>query len=101
MNPLKGPLKLKGDATLVSKKKSKKKKKDKDKTEQEPASAAVETKGGDVKPSVVHKCAALTVACHARIHSRSIGHAPDSTSTLIVCVSLYLNAADWRISSLY
>lgn len=64
MNPLKGPLKLKGDVSLVSKKKSKRKKKDKDKADQTSSAAVVESRGEDVQSKVGRKYAALTVQCH-------------------------------------
>lgn len=57
MNPLKGPLKLKGDISLLSKKKGKKKKKDKESQDKAPAAAAVETNTDEGQAKVVYKCA--------------------------------------------
>lgn len=70
MNPLKGPLKLKGDVSLVSKKKSKKKKKDK--ADQAPAASAVESKVEDIHSKVSRKCAALTVPYHILGHRQQL-----------------------------
>lgn len=71
MNPLKGPLKLKGDVSLVSKKKSKKKKKPSEAPEPAQAAAAVDTKAEDVQPKVVHKYVDQFGACGIeQTHSR-------------------------------
>eukprot|EP00892_Ulva_mutabilis_P000985 jgi/Ulvmu1/10888/UM007_0064.1 len=55
MNPLKGPLKLKGDASLLGKKKGKKKKKDKEAQDKAPAAAAVEGKADAGQPKAAYK----------------------------------------------